>query len=443
MERKLKDSGIPWIGQIPEHWKSVRFKSKFATRKGLSITKADLTESGIPVINYGQIHSKHNNGTTVTADIIKYVPQTYLQSDSNALVDKGDFIFADTSEDIAGCGNCAYIDCDSEIFGGYHTIIASGGGNNKYFSYLFLTDAWRSQIRCNVTGIKVFSISQSILANTRLIAPPVAEQDAIAAYLDKKCGEIDELIEVEQQMISDLESYRQSVITEAVTHGLNSNTLLYYSGNEWIGEVPEHWRLIPVQHFFEFRNGYTPSKANSSFWTNGFIPWFRMEDIRNSGRFLKESLQYITPEAMNNGGTFEAGSFILAICTASIGEHALLIADSLANQQFTNLKIRKSLSAKVDTKYIFYYMFILGRFCKDTAIVTTFPYADMTRVKNFLVTMPPLNEQQEIANYLDRICAEIDELIKVKQEKIETLKQYRQSLIFEAVTGKTSITSNV
>ena len=207
MERKLKDSGIPWIGEIPGHWESGRFKSRFSTRKGLSITKADLTESGIPVISYGQIHSKHNNGTTVTEDIIKYVPQTYLQSDSNALVDKGDFIFADTSEDISGCGNCAYIDCDGEIFGGYHTIIASGSGNNKYFSYLFLTDAWRSQIRCNVTGIKVFSISQAILANTRLIVPSIAEQEAIAAYLDKKCGEIDELIGVEQQMIFDLESY--------------------------------------------------------------------------------------------------------------------------------------------------------------------------------------------------------------------------------------------
>ena len=165
-----------------------------------------------------------------------------------------------------------------------------------------------------------------------------------------------------------------------------------------------------------------------------------MEDIRKSGRFLKESLQYITPEAMNNGGTFDAGSFILAICTASIGEHALLIADSLANQRFTNLKIRKSLSPCVETKYIFYYMFILGRFCRETAIITTFPYADMTRVKNFIVPNPPLLEQKEITLFIETKCAEIDELIKVKQEKIETLKQYRQSLIFEVVTGKHEVT---
>ena len=142
---------------------------------------------------------------------------------------------------------------------------------------------------------------------------------------------------------------------------------------------------------------------------------------------------------MNNGGKFEAGSFILAICTASIGEHALLIADSLANQRFTNLKIRKSLANCVDTQFVFYYMFILGKFCKETSIVTTFPYADMNRVKNFIVPTPTLAEQQAIAEYLDTKCAEIDELIKVKQEKIETLKQYRQSLIFEAATGKRAI----
>lgn len=443
MERKMKDSGIPWIGAIPEHWEVIRFKSKFATRKGLSITKADLTETGIPVVSYGQIHSKYNNGTRLVPELLRYVPSKFIKTDYYALVNNGDFIFADTSEDITGCGNAVFIDVPGPLFAGYHSIIASGGKDNKYFAYLFQTDAWRSQVRCSVTGIKVFSISQSILSNTALIVPPLAEQETIASYLDDKCGEIDELIDVEQQMISDLESYRQAVITEAVTHGLNPDVPSKDSGNDWIGYIPEHWETIPVQHFFEFRNGYTPSKANASFWTNGIIPWFRMEDIRKSGRYLKESLQYITPEAMNNGGTFEAGSFILAICTASIGEHALLIADSLANQQFTNLKIRKSLSYRIETKYIFYYMFILGRFCKDTSIVTTFPYADITRVKNFIVPTPPLTEQQEIAAYIDKKCAEIDELIKVKQEKIENLKQYRQSLIFEAVTGKTPIIENL
>lgn len=107
------------------------------------------------------------------------------------------------------------------------------------------------------------------------------------------------------------------------------------SGFEWIGTVPSQWSNLRLRFVCEFRNGYTPSKANPEFWDDGSIPWYRMEDIREIGRKLTETKQYITKEAVKGGGLFEAGSFILAT-TATIGEHAVLIVDSLANQQFTN-----------------------------------------------------------------------------------------------------------
>lgn len=107
-----------------------------------------------------------------------------------------------------------------------------------------------------------------------------------------------------------------------------------------------------LKELFELRNGYTPSKAVAEFWDGGTIPWFRMEDIRTNGRILSDSIQHITPEAVKTAGLFDANSFIMAT-TATIGEHAWLIADSLANQQFTNLKVRKSLIKRVALKYIF------------------------------------------------------------------------------------------
>ena len=436
MERRFKDSGHSWIGSIPEHWEMHYLRGiSNSFRKGNGITKEDLNSEGdIACVRYGDLYTKYDHYLTTVecrTNVSKIQNPVYASY--------GDIYFTCSGEDVEAIGkSIAFLSEEPCLVGG-DLIIMKHSQDPKYLGYSLDSYVSQKQKSLGKSKLKVVHISVKDLKNIVVPLPPLAEQEAIAAYLDKKCGEIDELIEVEQQMISDLESYRQSVITEAVTHGLNPDAPLKDSGTLWIGKVPEHWNLIPVQHFFEFRNGYTPSKANSSFWTNGSIPWFRMEDIRKSGRFLKKSLQYITPEAMNNGGTFEAGSFILAICTASIGEHAILIADSLANQQFTNLKIRKSLIDLVETKYIFYYMFILGRFCKDTAIVTTFPYADMAGVKNFSVPKPPLAEQQEIADYLDAKCADIDDLIKVKQEKIETLKQYRQSLIFEAVTGKTTI----
>lgn len=218
-----KPSKIPTINAIPEHWEEVRFKNIFATRKGLSITKADLLPSGVAVINYGQIHSKLNSGTTITSEIVKYISQDYILTNPNSIVKEGDLIFADTSEDLEGCGNCAYIDCQETVFAGYHTIIASGIDITKFYPYLFLSDSWRSQIRSCVTGIKVYSISQAILAETLVMVPPLEEQTAIAEYLDAKCGEIDELIALKQEKIATMKQYRRSLIFETVTGKLQSD----------------------------------------------------------------------------------------------------------------------------------------------------------------------------------------------------------------------------
>ncbi len=422
MERKMKDSGIPWIGAIPKHWEVSKIGQLYDNR-------------------YVRVSDKDFEPLSVTMQGILPQLETAAKTDdgdNRKLIRKGDFAINSRSDRRGSCGISPQDGSVSLI----NLILAPRTSMNAdYYNWLFHTTLFADEFYSWGHGIvaDLWTTRWQEMKNIAIPVPPLAEQERIASYLDEKCGEIDELIDVEQQMISDLEAYRKSVITEAVTHGLNPDAPLRDSGVDFIGQVPEHWRVIPVQHFFEFRNGYTPSKSNASFWSNGTIPWFRMEDIRRSVRFLKDALQYITPQAMNNGGKFEAGSFILAICTASIGEHALLIVDSLANQRFTNLKIRKSLANCVDTQFVFYYMFILGKFCKETSIVTTFPYADMNRVKNFIVPTPTLAEQQAIADYLDAKCAEIDELIQVKQEKIENLKQYRQSLIFEAVTGKRAI----
>lgn len=215
----LKDSGIEWIGEIPEHWEVKRMKSIYNFGKGLNITKADLVDKGISVISYGQIHSKLNTGTYIKDSLIKYVPEIFLENNNASLVKKGDIIFADTSEDLEGCGNCIYIDRDMLLYAGYHTIIAKNISTyiNRYFSYLFQTDCWRSQIRKMVNGVKLFSIPQKLLSSTDIITPPLSEQQSIATYLDQKCSEIDALISIKQQKIEKLKDYKKSLIFECVT----------------------------------------------------------------------------------------------------------------------------------------------------------------------------------------------------------------------------------
>lgn len=205
------------------------------------------------------------------------------------------------------------------------------------------------------------------------------------------------------------------------------------SGFDWVGEIPAQWNNMRLRFVCEFRNGYTPSKANPDFWQDGIIPWYRMEDIRDTGRKLNEAKQYVTKDAIKGGGLFEAGSFILAT-TATIGEHAVLIVDSLANQRFTNLKIRKSLSHSLLRDYFFYYLFVIDDYCKATTKTSTFPAVSMELLKNCHVVFPSLQEQMAIISYLDKKCSEIDKVISAQQKRIALLQELKQSVITHAVT---------
>ena len=217
--RKMKDSGVAWLEKIPEGWQVYPLKYGFDFSKGLNITKADLTEKGVPVISYGQIHSKRNTGTHLSDELLRYVPCEFVQSDPAAVLQKNDFVFADTSEDLEGLGNCVFIDREDTVMAGYHAIVLrpSIDSEHKYLAYLFKTDCWRRQIRELAYGIKVYSLSQKILRQCSILLPPLEVQRKIADDLDKKCATIDSLIAEKLALIADLEAYKKSLIFECVT----------------------------------------------------------------------------------------------------------------------------------------------------------------------------------------------------------------------------------
>lgn len=216
---KLRDSGVAWIGEVPEGWKIERFGYHFSFSKGLNITKADLTDTGVPVISYGQIHSKTNDGVHLRDGMLRFVPREIANANQSARLCLGDIVFADTSEDVEGAGNCVLIDREFEVFAGYHDIVAKAKcpENSKYFAYLFQSSAWRSQVRANVNGIKVFSITQRVFKDVDLLLPPLSEQREIAAYLDEKCGAIDAMVEKCRGELEKLAEYKKSLIFECVT----------------------------------------------------------------------------------------------------------------------------------------------------------------------------------------------------------------------------------
>ena len=218
-KEEMKDSGVEWLEDIPKEWDLKRSNYVFKFSKGLSITKENLQDEGIPCINYGEIHSKYGFEVNPKRHKLKCVTEEYFNSNPNALIKYGDFVFADTSEDIQGCGNFSYLNAEDSIFAGYHTIIARPikTVSSRYLAYLFDSDDWRIQIRTKVSGIKVFSITQSILKTTKVILPTLSEQKLIVDYLDNKFVNINSMINNMKKQIEKLKEAKQSLISEAVT----------------------------------------------------------------------------------------------------------------------------------------------------------------------------------------------------------------------------------
>ena len=279
--------------------------------------------------------------------------------------------------------------------------------NNKYAYYWLLKN--QRYIYSQVRKASIPRLSKDIILSLQIPLPPLAVQSEIVRLLDKFTLYKSELAAELAARLQQYEYYRDQLLT-------------FDDSVEWkkLGEV------------FELRNGYTPSRNNHAFWDGGTIPWYRMEDIRKNGRILSDSIQHITPVAIKGKGLFKKDSFILAT-TATIGEHALLIADSLANQRFTNLEIRKSLKDSLLTKFVFYYMYVVDEFCKNHTNKSGFDSVDMKALVNMPFPLPPLEVQERIVEILDRFDALCNDIkiglpaeIELRQNQYE---HYRDKLL--------------
>ncbi|EPG1965852.1 restriction endonuclease subunit S [Acinetobacter baumannii] len=224
----MKDSGIEWLGEVPEHWKLLQTRHIFNFGKGLTITKEDLSDEGIPCINYGEIHSKYGFEFNPLDNPLKCVSHDFIESNKNCLLNEGDFIFADTSEDLEGSGNFSYLNQKSTVFAGYHTIIArpKSGLNHRYLAYMFDSNAYRGHVRTEMKGVKVYSVSQGVLKSRLAWLPPIEEQDQIVKLLDEKTSKIDTLIAKQRELIAKLKNYRTSIISHAVTGKIDVRDLV-------------------------------------------------------------------------------------------------------------------------------------------------------------------------------------------------------------------------
>ena len=260
MRTKAEIDNNEWFGEVPDSWRMVPLPRLFMSSKGMTVTRADLVDEGAPVVNYAQVHSKLNNRFGIHEELIKHVPIGMVPKGLK-YSEKGSFIFACTSEDLAGCGDCIYNDSEQPVNPGGDTLLLSPVDEveNKYLAYLFSTDMWRWQIRRDLVDVKVFHVNQGNLHETYVTVPPCDVQRRIVSYLDERCAAIDDDVKKRQKVIERLKEYKRSLIAHSVTKGLDPSAEMRDSGVEWIGEVPADWELVPIKADVSIGHGSNPT----------------------------------------------------------------------------------------------------------------------------------------------------------------------------------------
>ena len=433
---KYKNSGIDWLSEIPEYWTTDRLKNIFSFGTGLSITKKDLLEVGIPCVNYGEIHSKYGFEVNPEIHLLKCVPVEYINTSKKSLLKKGDFIFADTSEDIEGSGNFTYLTSSTKVFAGYHTIAAKPKCNltNRYVAYLFDSLSFRNQFRSNVVGIKVYSITQGLLNRLQIYFPTNQEQTTIAQYLDTKTQAIDKKINLLTKKAEYYKELRKSIINNAVCKGLDKNVKLKESGIEWIGKIPQHWQVKRFKDVVaKYTTGGTPSTSNTEFF-NGNNTWICISDISDD-KYISSSKMKLTDEALKSANIIKTpkGSLLYSF-KLSIGKMAFVTKDVYTNEAILSIFPNKN----IDLEY-YYFMLPMFMFLAATENIYGAKMLNQKLIASAFVLHPPKEEQTAIGIYLDEKTQKIDAIVTNIQKQIETLKELRKTLINDVVTGKIKV----
>jgi len=437
-----KDSGVDLLGAIPSHWRTNRFKNVFKFGKGLAITKENLLDEGIPCVNYGEIHSKYGFEVNPNKHPLKCVHPDYLKRSKSSLLKHGDFVFADTSEDIEGSGNFTYLNSPENIFAGYHTVIArfKVESNERFVAYLIDSISFRNQIRKKVKGVKVFSITQSILKGTNLWFPPQAEQAAIANFLDQKTAQIDEAITIKEQQIELLKERKQLIIQQAVTKGLNPNAPMKDSGVEWIGEIPEHWDLKKLRYLGVTQNGIS---AGAEYFGSGY-PFVSYGDVYKN-RELPLNVKGLAKSTISDREQYAIiENDVLFTRTSETAEEigfASICMEAIAESTFAGFLIRFRPSERLFkgfSKYYFNAPMMREYFVKEMNLVIRASLSQEL-LKNLYVALPSLDEQKSIYDYLEKETGKIEDAVMLQIKKIEKLKEYKTTLINSAVTGQIKV----
>ena len=412
-----KPSGIDWIGDIPSHWTVMPVKYVLDNLDYLrQPISAEDRERNNPQYDY--------YGASGVIDQIDYynVEDTVLligEDGANLVMRNLPLIYKASGK--FWVNNHA------------HILKPQNGYDYSYLAHLLEAGDYTLFI----TGSAQPKLSQENLNKYPICIPPLAEQEAIAAWLDEKCGEIDAAIAKVDREIELIDELKQSEISRVVTRGLNPDTPLRPSDIDWIGNIPEHWAIRKVAQIFHgIGSGTTPTSGSNKYYSEDGVNWLQTGDL-NDGN-INDTSKKITTTALTDFSSlkiYPKGSIVIAMYGATIGKLGKLNIETTTNQACCVLPK----SNEIDNDFAFYVFWAGKRALINSAYGGGQPNISQDTIKSFKFALPPLSEQQAIADYLDKKCAVIDGLKAKLTKKRETLTELRQSIISEVVTGKRKI----
>ena len=421
----MKDSGIEWIGEIPEGWEVIPAKFLFKN--------SDMRR----IANDEQLTASQQFG------IISQKDYTELTGSKVVLANKGledwkhvkpfDFIISLRSfqgglemSEITGCITWHYI-----VLKSCHKICSS------YYKWLFKSDSYIHALQRTCSFIRDGQdLRYSNFIQVPLFEPPLAEQEKIADYLNAECSHIDAMLSKTRSSIEEYKKLKQAVITQAVTKGVRGEREMKDSGVEWIGEIPAEWSICPLKRLAAIQTGSTPSKTSSESFYSSITgtPWIKPDNLGFSSS-IETTAEFLTEEGCSVARTFPSNTVYVGCIGSRIGNCGYSLIPCACNQQINALIFNE----RMYWKYGWYLTIFQEEQYTLLANGNVIQITNSTTQGNISCIVPSISEQREITAYLDAKCAEIDGLIAKKEQLAKELESYKKSLIYEVVTGKREV----
>ena len=402
----MKDSGIEWIGEIPEGWKVAKIKHTVSSVTDIDHFMPDSVEAGIPYLMIGDLKEL---ASSIDWNSTKKISlEDYAKLSAKSHPQKGDIIFAR----YASIGTTCYIDVSLNFLVSYAclTIRPNNLILGKFLCYYLKSPSFAEDILRKTNSNTQGNVGKESLINATIILPPINEQEKIVDILDSECSRIDAMLAKTRSSIEEYKKLKQAVITQAVTKGVRGEREMKDSGVEWIGEIPAEWSVAKAKYYVTITHGSDPK-------TEGSIP------VYGSGA-----------ESFKTCGEYKEGPTVL------IGRKgATLHIPHYIEGKYWNVDTAFDVKAKNNFSLLYYYYLATSFDYKFYIAQTTLPGMTQSNYYNMFLPFPTFPEQEEIVNYLDAKCAEIDKLIAKKEQLVKELESYKKSLIYEVVTGKREV----